>query len=103
MKTSLAEPSPRPDSVLSGIRVSPDAVARNVEATNLRDVSGFSHDMAGKLAEIPSAGKASVRDVPMGQWNITDEMIRNLTPSLRGLEDAVDLTESWKPYARTSR
>lgn len=89
---------PRPDSVISGVRLSPDAVARNIEATNLRDVNGYSHDMAGKLADIPSAGKARVANVPMGQWTITDEML----DSLRGLKKAVELPESWKPYARTS-
>jgi len=67
-----------PSSVrLSNVELSPEAVARNIEATNLRDMQGFSHNMAGKLAGIPGAGQASVTNVPMGEWTITDEMIRN--------------------------
>lgn len=66
---------PRPNSILSGVTLSPEAVARNIEATNLRDVEGYSHDMAGKLAGIPGAGKATVTNVPMGEHAITHEMI----------------------------
>ena len=70
-------PVAKPDVNWSGVTLSPEAAARTVEATNLRDVSGYSHDVAGKLAGIPGAGKARVTNVPMGQHAITDEMIQN--------------------------
>lgn len=66
-----------PDVNLSGVTLSPEAAARNIEGTNLRDVSGYSHDVAGKLAGIPGAGRARVTNVPMGEHAITDEMIQN--------------------------
>lgn len=102
---------PRPNSVLSGVTLSPEAVARNIEATNLRDVEGYSHDMAGKLAGIPAAGEATARNFPTGEHAITQEMINEAlskkpyvpwnpdpselqldeptSPSLRGLGKAV--------------
>lgn len=55
---SAAVETPKPNSVLSGVTLSPDAVARNVEATNMRDVEGFSHGQAGKLSGIPGAGES---------------------------------------------
>lgn len=84
---------PKPNSVLSGVTLSPEAVARNIEATNLRDVQGYSPTMAAKLAGIPGAGKVKVTNVPMGEWTITDAMIRNRggvpSASMQGLQDAV--------------
>lgn len=74
---SAAVETPKPDSVLSGVTLSPDAVARNVEATNMRDVEGFSHAQAGKLSGIPGSGQSSATSVPMGEWTITDEMVKN--------------------------
>lgn len=70
-------PTAKPDVNWSGVTLSPEAAARNIEGTNLRDVSGYSHDVAGKLAGIPGAGRARVTNVPMGEHAITDEMIQN--------------------------
>lgn len=64
-----------PDSTLSGVTLSPDAVGRNIDATNMRDMEGFSHSQAGKLAGIPGAGESTAVDVPMGEHAITQEMI----------------------------
>lgn len=71
------EAAVKPDVNWSGVELSPEAAARNIEATNLRDVSGYSHDVAGKLAGIPGAGKTRVTNIPMGEHAITDEMIQN--------------------------
>lgn len=57
-----ATDAPKPDSVLSGMTLSPDAVERNVAATNARDVDGFSHAQAGKLEGIPGAGQS--KEIP---------------------------------------
>ncbi len=96
--TPVEAPVVKPDVNWSGVTLSPEAAARNVEATNLRDVSGYSHDMAGKLAGIPGAGQARVTSVPMGTRAITDEMIQNaggtVTPApadgFAASEEAID-------------
>jgi hypothetical protein len=76
LKLASAPEVPVPlDTNLSGMMLSPEAMARNIDATNMRDVEGFSHTQAGKLAGIPGAGEAVVSDVPMGQYSITDEMV----------------------------
>lgn len=85
------EAAPRPDSVLSGIRLSPDAVERNIEATNLRDVEGYSQKMAGKLAGIPGAGESRlIPDTHLGDSAITDEMIRNRGGSVTSAPEKID-------------
>ena len=87
-------PIAKPDVNWSGVTLSPEAAARNVEATNLRDVSGYSHDVAGKLAGIPGAGRARVTNVPMGEHAITDEMIQNaggtVTPPPEPTQELLD-------------
>lgn len=52
----VSEP-PKPNSVVSGITLSPDAVARNIDATNMA-ADGFSRTQAGKLSGIPGAGRS---------------------------------------------
>lgn len=92
LKPGLAETAADAEpSVVSGLKLSPDALERNVKATNLRDVEGFSHRMAGKLSDIPGAGESTAVDVPMGEHNITDEMVANAradNPSASGLRQA---------------
>jgi len=62
----------QPDIVLSGVKLSPQAVQRIIDATNMRDVDGFSHTMAGRLAGIPGAGQVKVTDVPTGEYALPD-------------------------------
>ena len=97
---SAAAPPPpvRPDVTLSNIRLSPEALERNIEATNLRDVEGYSQKMAGKLAGIPGAGESRlVPDTHLGDTAITDEMIQNrggtVTPAPSAAEPLIDPRE----------
>lgn len=97
-------PVAKPDVNWSGVTLSPEAAARNVEATNLRDVSGYGHDVAGKLAGIPGAGKARVTNIPMGEHAITDEMIQNaggtVTPAPKVSPSSTAMTADVQPTER---
>ena len=98
----VAEAVTRPNSTLSGISLSPEAVERNIEATNLRDVNGYSQKMAGKLAGIPGAGESRfVPDTHLGDSAITDEMIRNrggsVTPAPEKIEWPDDVPDPRDP------
>ncbi len=94
------EPPVRPDVTLSGITMSPEALERNIEATNLRDVSGYSPKMAGKLAGIPGAGESrAIPDTHLGDTAITDEMIRNRGGSVTPAPEKID----WPDYVPDPR
>lgn len=76
--------APKPNTLVSGLELTPEALARNVEATNMRDVEGFSHTQAGKLSGIPGAGKTKVTDIPTGEYAISSKYERpfpNLEPA----------------------
>lgn len=80
-------PEPMP-TVVSNLELSPSAMSRNVDATNMVD-SGYSHAVAGKLSDIPGAGQSrldavvSKPNTPNGRTQ--PQIVRD---TLAGLADA---------------